>query len=139
MSEQAYIMVKPDGVERGLTGEIIKRFSEKGLKLKGLKAMVVSRELAEDHYSDLSAKPFFGELVDYIISGPVVAMVWEGPNACKVGRTLIGATNPVDATPGTIRGDYALTVAANVIHGSDCPENGAKEVALWFKPEELLP
>lgn len=131
-------MVKPDGVERNLTGEIIKRFSEKGLTLKGLKLMKVSRELAENHYSDLSTKPFFPELVDYIISGPVVAMVWQGPNACKVGRTLIGATNPVDAAPGTIRGDYALTVAANVIHGSDCPENGVKEVALWFKPEELV-
>lgn len=131
-------MVKPDGVKRGLTGEIIKRFSEKGLTLKGLKLMNVSRELAEKHYSDLSAKPFFGELVDYIISGPVVAMVWAGPQACKVGRSIIGATNPVDALPGSIRGDYALTIAENVIHGSDCPENGEKEVALWFKPEELV-
>ena len=138
-TERTYIMIKPDGVQRGLTGEIIARFLAKGLTLKGLKQIPqVSEELAKTHYADLSSKPFFGELVSYITSGPVVAMVWEGTNAVRAGRQLLGATNPVDATPGTIRGDYALDVANNVAHGSDSVENGLKEIALWFKPEEVI-
>ncbi|KAL8119338.1 nucleoside diphosphate kinase 1-like [Apium graveolens] len=134
--EQTYIMIKPDGVQRGLVGEIIGRFEQKGFILKGMKLTTVDQSLAEKHYADLSAKPFFRKLVDYIISGPVVAMVWEGKNVVTTGRKIIGATNPCESAPGTIRGDFAIDMGRNVIHGSDAVESAKKEIALWF-PEGL--
>jgi len=130
--EQTFIMIKPDGVQRGLVGEIISRFEKRGFYMKGLKLMTVDRSFAEKHYADLSAKPFFSGLVDYIISGPVVATVWEGKNVVKTGRKIIGATNPSDSDPGTIRGDFAVEIGRNVIHGSDSVESARKEIALWF-------
>ncbi|KAL1340843.1 hypothetical protein HN51_027300 [Arachis hypogaea] len=132
MAEQTFIMIKPDGVQRGLVGEIISRFEKKGFYLKGLKLITVDRPFAERHYSDLSAKPFFNGLVEYIISGPVVAMVWEGKGVVATGRKLIGATNPLASEPGTIRGDFAIDIGRNVIHGSDSVESATKEIALWF-------
>ena len=117
-------MVKPDGVQRGVIGEIIKRFEQKGLKLCALKMMKPTREHIEEHYRDLKEKVFFKKLCDYIASGPVVCMVWEGLNAVKTGRTLLGATKPSDSAPGTIRGDFALDVGRNVCHGSDSVESG---------------
>nr|ADR30797.1 nucleoside diphosphate kinase 2 [Hevea brasiliensis] len=130
--EQTFIMIKPDGVQRGLVGEIISRFEKKGFSLKGLKLMSVERPFAEKHYEELSSKPFFEGLVDYIISGPVAAMVWEGKNVVATGRKIIGATKPSESDPGTIRGDFAVEVGRNVIHGSDSVENAKKEIALWF-------
>ncbi|KAI4302837.1 hypothetical protein MLD38_038538 [Melastoma candidum] len=135
--EQTFIMIKPDGVQRGLIGEIISRFEKKGFSLKGLKLISVDRGFAERHYADLSAKPFFNGLVEYIISGPVVAMVWEGKNVVVTGRKIIGATNPADSAPGTIRGDFAIDIGRNVIHGSDSVESATKEIALWF-PEGVV-
>eukprot|EP00850_Spirogloea_muscicola_P021063 SM000235S08102 [mRNA] locus=s235:18894:20335:- [translate_table: standard] len=137
MAEQTYIMVKPDGVHRNLVGEIIQRFERKGFTLRGLKLISVERGFAERHYADLSSKPFFSSLVDYIISGPVVAMVWEGKGVVATGRTIIGATNPAASAPGTIRGDYAVEIGRNIIHGSDSVENAQKEIALWF-PEGVV-
>ncbi|KAJ6853488.1 nucleoside diphosphate kinase 1 [Iris pallida] len=134
--EQSFIMIKPDGVQRGLIGEIISRFEKKGFYLKGLKMVTVEKSFAEKHYEDLSAKPFFAGLVDYIVSGPVVAMVWEGKGVVLTGRKIIGATNPAESAPGTIRGDYAIVVGRNVIHGSDSVESARKEIALWF-PEGI--
>lgn len=134
--ERTYIMIKPDGVQRGLVGDIIKRFEQKGFTLKGLKIQNVERAHAEKHYEDLKSKPFFAGLVDYIISGPVVAMVWEGKNVVLTGRKIIGATNPAASEPGTIRGDYAIEVGRNIIHGSDAVESARKEIALWF-PEGI--
>ncbi|KAG8363455.1 hypothetical protein BUALT_Bualt19G0024300 [Buddleja alternifolia] len=134
--EQTFIMIKPDGVQRGLVGEIIGRFEKKGFTLKGLKFITVDQAFAEKHYADLSAKPFFNGLVEYIVSGPVVAMVWEGKNVVTTGRKIIGATNPAESAPGTIRGDYAIDIGRNVIHGSDAVESARKEIALWF-PEGI--
>jgi nucleoside-diphosphate kinase len=133
MQERAFIMIKPDGVERGLIGEIVTRFEKKGLKPVRAELMDISKETAETHYGHLSAKPFFGELVDYITSGPVFAMIVEGKNAVQNSRALIGATNPSEAAPGTIRGDYGLDVAFNIIHGSDSQDNASREIALFFK------
>ncbi|XP_028065669.1 nucleoside diphosphate kinase 1 [Camellia sinensis] len=130
--EQTFIMIKPDGVQRGLVGEIICRFEKKGFSLKGLKLMNVERSFAEKHYEDLSAKPFFNGLVEYIVSGSVVAMVWEGKDVVATGRKIIGATNPSESAPGTIRGDFAVEIGRNVIHGSDSVESARKEIALWF-------
>ncbi|GAY57851.1 hypothetical protein WN944_017809 [Citrus x changshan-huyou] len=130
--EQTFIMIKPDGVQRGLVGEIIIRFEKKGFSLKGLKLMTVDRPFAEKHYEDLSSKPFFGSLIEYITSGPVVAMIWEGEGVVKTGRTIIGATNPAQSAPGTIRGDLAIVTGRNIIHGSDSVESAQKEIALWF-------
>lgn len=130
--ERTYIMVKPDGVQRGLVGEIISRFERKGFYLKGLKLFNCPEELAKEHYGDLKEKPFFPDLVGYICSGPVVAMVWEGKGVVKSARKLIGATNPLESEPGTIRGDFAVEVGRNVIHGSDSIENGEREIGLWF-------
>ncbi|XP_030473785.2 nucleoside diphosphate kinase 1 [Syzygium oleosum] len=135
--ELTFIMIKPDGVQRGLIGEIIGRFEKKGFSLKGLKLVSVDRPFAEKHYADLSAKPFFSGLVDYIISGPVVAMVWEGKGVVTTGRKIIGATNPAESAPGTIRGDFAIDIGRNVIHGSDSVESATKEIALWF-PEGIV-
>lgn len=131
-------MVKPDGVARRLSGEIIRRFENRGLRLVGLKMVVPTRETAEAHYAVHSDKPFFGELVDFVTSGPVVAMVWEGNDAIALCRQMIGATKPINATPGTIRGDYTCDMMSNLIHGSDAPETAAQEIALWFSDGELL-
>ncbi|HLH80371.1 MAG TPA: nucleoside-diphosphate kinase [Chthonomonas sp.] len=136
--ERTFIMVKPDGVERRLVGEIVRRFEQKGLRLVGMKLLLPGRELAENHYAVHRERPFFQDLVNFITSGPVVAMVWEGPNAVRLSRALIGATNPLDAAPGTIRGDFATEITTNLVHGSDSVETAEKEIALWFRPEELL-
>lgn len=125
-------MVKPDGVQRGLVGEVISRFERRGLKLVGAKFMNVSRELAEAHYESLKDRPFFPGLIEFITSGPVMAMVWEGPNAITTIRKTMGATNPANAEPGTIRADLSCDVSNNIVHGSDGPETAAREIGLWF-------
>lgn len=139
MTERTLIIVKPDAVQRGLTGEIIKRFEQRGLRIIGLKLMQVSRELAEKHYAIHRERPFFTKLVNYITSAPVVVVALEGVNAIQAARTTIGSTRPHEAAAGTIRGDFALTVDYNLVHGSDSAENGAVEVANFFKESELLP
>lgn len=131
-------MVKPDGVQKALAGEIIARFEKKGYKLVGLKLMQISRELAETHYGEHMGKPFFEPLVQYITSAPVVAMVWEGKEVINTAREMMGATNPLKAAPGTIRGTYGVDVGRNIIHGSDSQASAEREIALFFKPEELL-
>jgi nucleoside-diphosphate kinase len=135
--EKSFIMIKPDGVQRGLVGSIIGKFETKGFTLVGLKQMSVSRELAEAHYAVHKERPFFKGLVDYIISAPVVAMVWEGEGVIASARKLIGATNPLEAEPGTIRGDYGITIGRNIIHGSDAPETAQSEIKLWFGESEI--
>jgi nucleoside-diphosphate kinase len=135
--ERTLILIKPDGVQRGLIGEIIGRFERRGLKLAGMKFLQVSQELAAQHYAEHEGKPFYPGLISYIQSGPVVAMVWEGPNAVALSRQLMGKTKPVDAEVGTIRADLAVDVGRNLVHGSDKPETGVREVALWFRTEEL--
>ena len=135
--ERTFLAIKPDGVQRALVGEIIRRFEDKGFTLAGLKFMKVSRELAEQHYDVHREKPFFSGLVEFITSGPVVAMVWEGDGVVAAARKMIGATNPLTAEPGTIRGDFGINIGRNIIHGSDAPETAQQEVSLWFKEEEL--
>ena len=130
--ERTLILVKPDGTERRLAGEILARFERRGLTMRAAKLVTVSRELAESHYAEHAAKPFFGELVDFITSGSTLALVLEGEDAVRVTRSTIGATNPIDAAPGTIRGDLALAMPDNLVHGSDSPETAAREIALWF-------
>lgn len=130
-------MVKPDGVQRSIIGEVISRFEKKGFQLVGAKLMHISQELAETHYGEHKEKPFFGELVKFITSGPVFAMVWEGENVILVSRQMVGKTNPQEALPGTIRGDYGLIVDKNIIHGSDSPESAEREISLFFESEEL--
>ncbi|MCA9962073.1 MAG: nucleoside-diphosphate kinase [Anaerolineales bacterium] len=136
--ERTLILVKPDGVQRGLIGEIVSRFERRGLKLAGMKFMQMSRELAEQHYGIHKGRPFYDALVDYITSGPIVAMAWEGKEAIAAARATMGATNPVSAAPGTIRGDFGMEIGRNLVHGSDSVENGVKEVSLFFKEEELV-
>lgn len=136
--ERTLILIKPDGVQRGLIGEIITRIEKRGLKLAGLKLMQVSEELARQHYAEHQERPFFGTLVQFITSGPLVAMAVEGPNAIAQMRKMMGSTNPLEAAPGTIRGDYALTVSFNIIHGSDGPESAARELKLFFKDGEMV-
>ena len=136
--ERTFLMIKPDGVQRNLVGEVIKRLETKGFTLVGLKLMSVSRELAEEHYGVHKERPFFPGLVEFITSSPVVAMVWEGEGVIASARKIIGATNPLNAEPGTIRGDYGVAVGRNLIHGSDAPETAQTEVALWFKDSELV-
>ncbi|HIP25677.1 MAG TPA: nucleoside-diphosphate kinase [Archaeoglobus profundus] len=136
--ERTFVMIKPDGVQRGLIGEIISRLERKGLKIVAMKMINVDRELAEKHYAEHKEKPFFNNLVQYITSGPVVAMVVEGKNAVKVVRTLVGATDPVEAQPGTIRGDFGLDIGRNIIHASDSLESAEREISLFFKPDEIL-
>merc|ERR1739842_143908 len=131
------IAVKPDGVQRGLVGEIIKRFEQKGFKLLAMKMMHASVEHLEEHYADLKGKGFFPGLIKYMGSGPVVAMVWQGQGAVKTGRQMLGATNPADSLPGTIRGDFCIQVGRNICHGSDSVDSAEKEIKLWFKPEEI--
>jgi nucleoside-diphosphate kinase len=130
--DRTLILVKPDAFARGLTGEIIARFERKGLQLVALRHMTVTRELAERHYAEHAERPFFGELVDFITSGPIVAMVLEGANAVPAARQVIGATNPLEAAPGSIRGDFAVLTGQNMVHGSDSPESAARESALFF-------
>jgi nucleoside-diphosphate kinase len=130
--ERTLILVKPDAFARNLTGEIIARFERKGLRLAALKQITLTREIAERHYAEHDGKPFFGELVEFITSGPLVAMVLEGESAVEAARQLIGATNPLQAAPGSIRGDYAISVGQNMVHGSDSADSSAREVALFF-------
>jgi nucleoside-diphosphate kinase len=136
--ERTFLAIKPDGVQRGLVGEIIRRFEAKGFTLVGLKLMKVSRELAEQHYDVHREKKFFAGLVDFITSGPLVAMVWEGEGVVASARKMIGATNPLTSEPGTIRGDYGISIGRNLIHGSDAVETAQREISLWFKEEELV-
>ena len=136
--EKTYLMVKPDGVQRGLVGEIVSRFEKKGLKLVAAKLMIIPKEVAENHYGEHKGKPFFPSLISYITSGPVFAMVWEGENAVQVCRNMMGKTNPQDSAPGTIRGDYAMVTGLNIIHGSDSVESAEREIKIFFKPEELV-
>jgi nucleoside-diphosphate kinase len=131
-SDRTLILVKPDAFERSLTGEVIARFERKGLRIVALKLMQVDRELAEKHYHEHESKPFFPELIEFITRGPLVAMVLEGVDAVAASRQLIGATNPVEAAPGSIRGDLAIEVTFNLVHGSDSPNTAALEIALWF-------
>ena len=136
--EKTFLMVKPDGVQRQLIGDIVARFEKKGFQLAGAKLMQIPAELAEQHYGEHKERPFFGELVEFITSGPVFAMVWQGENVIATARQMMGATNPKDAMPGTIRGDYAAIVGKNIIHGSDSPESAEREIGLFFKQEELV-
>ncbi|GEN33695.1 MULTISPECIES: nucleoside-diphosphate kinase [Aneurinibacillus] len=135
--QRTFIMAKPDAVQRNLIGEIMQRFERKGFHLIGAKLMNVPRELAEEHYAEHKEKPFFGELVDFITSGAVFAMVWEGENVIATARNMMGKTNPAEAAPGTIRGDFGISMGMNIIHGSDAPETAEREIALWFKEDEL--
>jgi nucleoside-diphosphate kinase len=135
---QTLILVKPDAFEQALTGEIIRRFERKGLRIAALKLMTVERELAERHYDEHSEKPFFGELIEFITRGPLVAMVLEGEEAVPAARQVIGATNPIEAAPGSIRGDFAIEVTFNLVHGSDSPGTAEREIALFF-PELVTP
>ncbi|NLI11564.1 nucleoside-diphosphate kinase [Pelotomaculum propionicicum] len=136
--ERTYLMVKPDGVQRNLAGEIISRFEKKGFKIVGLKMLRISREMAEKHYGEHAGKPFFESLVGFITSGPVVAFVIEGKDAVSAARDMMGATNPLKAAPGTIRGAYGIDIGRNIIHGSDSLESAAREISLFFKEEELV-
>ena len=135
--EQTFVAIKPDGVQRGLVGPILTRFEQRGFRILALKMLTVPREMAEKHYAVHQGKFFYESLVSYISSGPVVGMVLEGVEVIKVVRLMVGSTRPYEATPGTIRGDYAITGLRNLIHASDAPETAAAEIALWFKPEEI--
>jgi len=136
--ERTFLAVKPDGVQRGLVAEIIGRFEKKGFKLVGLKLMQMPKETAKKHYGEHAGKPFFAGLVDFITSGPIVGMVWEGPNVIATARKMMGATNPANADNGTIRGDYATDMGRNIIHGSDGPEAAEREIGIFFKADELV-
>jgi nucleoside-diphosphate kinase len=136
--ERTFIAIKPDGVQRGHIGEIVARFEKKGFKLQGLKLMQVTREMAENHYGEHKEKPFFSGLVNFITSGPIVAMVWEGLNVVDSARKMMGATNPKDALPGTIRGDFSVDLGRNVIHGSDSVDSAEREINIFFAQNELV-
>lgn len=136
-SERTYVMIKPDGVQRGLVGTIIQRFENRGYKLIALKMVSPSRQLLEQHYVDLKDKKFFPSLIDYMLMGPVVAMVWQGLAVVSTGRKIVGATNPLDSTPGTIRGDFCIETGRNIIHASDKVDSAEREISLWFTPEEI--
>jgi nucleoside-diphosphate kinase len=136
--ELTFLAIKPDGVQRGLVGKIIQRFETKGFTLVGLKFMDVSKKLAESHYDIHRERPFFASLVEFITSGPVVAMVWKGDGVVASARKMIGATNPLISEPGTIRGDFGVSIGRNIIHGSDAIETAQREISLWFKDEELV-
>lgn len=138
MAERTLVLVKPDGMARGLVGELVGRFERKGLRLAGLKMVRMDEAMANKHYSAHVGKPFFKGLVEYITALPIVAMVWEGPNAIANVRQAMGATDPSKAQPGTIRGDFALDISNNLVHGSDGPESAAKEIALFFNGNELF-
>lgn len=137
-NDRTFIMIKPDGVQRGLIADIIKRFEQRGYKLVAMKFLQADEDLLKKHYADLSKKPFFPSLIKYVQSGPVVAMVWEGLDAVKNGRTMLGETMPSASKPGSIRGDYCIQVGRNIIHGSDSNESAAKEIDLWFSEKELV-
>ncbi len=136
--EKTLVLVKPDGVQRGLSGEIISRFENRGLKLVGLKLMQVTEQLAKQHYNEHTERPFFPGLVNFITSGPIIAMAWEGDNAISIVRQTMGTTNPVEASPGTIRGDLAINIGRNVVHGSDGLESAERELDLFFNQGEIL-
>ena len=136
--ERTLVLIKPDGVQRQLVGRILARYEERGLKIVGLKLVRVDRALAERHYAAHREKPFFGGLVEFITSAPLVALALDGPNAIAVVRAINGATRPREAAPGTVRGDFALETAQNIVHASDGPEAAVEEIALWFSPAELL-
>jgi nucleoside-diphosphate kinase len=136
--ERTLVLAKPDAVERGLAGEIVATLERRGLTLRAAKLLVVSRELAEEHYAEHAEKPFFGELVDFITSAPTLAFVVEGEGAIVTVRKTMGATNPADACPGSLRGRFALAMPNNLVHGSDSPESSAREIALWFADDELV-
>jgi nucleoside-diphosphate kinase len=138
MSERTLVLVKPDGVQRGLIGEVLNRFEKKGFRIAGLKLMRMDRALAARHYAEHTEKPFYGGLVDFITSGPLVAIVVEGPGAVATVRQMMGVTDPSKAVQGTLRGDFGLTIGMNIVHGSDSVERAATEVGLFFKPEEVL-
>lgn len=137
--ERTLVLVKPDGVERRLVGEILSRFERRGLRIVGMKLVHPDRALAERHYAVHAGKPFYGELVNFITGGPVVAIALEAEDAVRLVRTMMGALRPSEALPGTIRGDYTTDVQRNLVHGSDSADNAATELALWFRPDELLP
>jgi len=132
------LQIKPDGVQRGIVGNIVSRFEQKGYKLIAMKIRMASGELLEKHYKDLVSKPFFPKLKEYMLSGPVVSMVWEGKEAVLTGRKMLGATNPLESAPGTIRGDFCIEVGRNICHGSDSVENAEREIGLWFEESEVL-
>lgn len=136
--ECTYIMVKPDGVQRGLVGSIIARFEQKGYQLRALKLTQPTEEILREHYDQLVEKPFFPRLLEYMLSGPVCAMVWQGKGVVAGGRMMLGATNPQESTPGTIRGDFCIDVGKNVCHGSDSVESATREIGLWFEDDELM-
>ena len=136
--ERTFIAIKPDGVQRGIVGKIITRFERKGLKLVAMKMCMPGKAHLEKHYIHLADKGFFAGLIEYMNSAPICAMIWEGKDAVKIGRTLLGATNPANSAPGTIRGDFCIESGRNVCHGSDAVDNAELEIALWFKPAELL-
>jgi nucleoside-diphosphate kinase len=136
--ERTFIAIKPDGVQRQLINVIVQRFESRGFQLVGMKLMQVSQELAETHYQEHKERPFFKGLVEFITSGPVVAMVWQGKGVIATARKMIGKTNPLEAEPGTIRGDFGIDIGRNIIHGSDGAESAAREIALWFSANELL-
>ncbi len=135
---KTFVMVKPDGVRRGIVGEVIHRLEQKGLQLKAMKLIQVTPELAARHYEEHQDKPFYGELISFITSGPSVPMVWEGREAIQVARALMGATDPVKAQPGTIRGDLALAITENIVHGSDSSESAEREISIYFSAEEIV-
>ncbi len=131
-TQHTFVMVKPDGVKRGLVAEVIGRFERKGLTLERMRMLIIDEDLAGRHYAEHTAKPFFGELVSFITSGPVVAMEWSGPEAVSIARTLMGTTNPAEAPPGTIRGDFGTIITENIVHGSDSPASAEREIQLFF-------
>ena len=136
--QRTFVAIKPDGVERGLIGEVVNRFERRGLKIVGMKLLQVTREMAETHYGEHKGKPFYEGLVSYITSSPVVGMVLEGKDAVALARNVIGATNPANAAPGTIRGDFAVEIGRNIVHGSDSPDSAKREIGIFFKENELV-
>lgn len=136
--ERTFVMVKPDGVQRGIAGQVVSRFESKGLKLVAAKLMVIDEDLASRHYTEHIGKPFYGKLVSFITSGPVLAMVWEGQDVISTVRTVVGKTNPKEAGPGTIRGDFGMTTGRNIIHASDSPASAEREIGLFFQKNEVL-
>jgi nucleoside-diphosphate kinase len=136
-TDRTFVMIKPDGVQRGLVGDIVARFERRGLKIAAMRMLVVSEDLAKKHYEEHAAKPFFPNLVGFIRSGPVVAMVVEGKDAVPIVRSMVGATNPKNSAPGTIRGDFAVDMGRNVIHASDSPESAKREISLYFNNSEI--
>jgi nucleoside-diphosphate kinase len=138
MAERTLVLIKPDAMQRRLAGEILVRFEQRGLTIRAAKLVLVDQALAGEHYAEHREKPFFGELVEFITSSPTLALVLEGESAIQVVRTTMGATNPVDSAPGTIRGDFALAMPANLVHGSDSPASAKREIALWFSDGELV-